>query len=180
MNKWKPIPGFDNYFASKDGFIKSVRVVYKMRNGHNKNRSKIAKEMIISSRPNHNGYLRCSLSRDGKAYYFFVHRLIAVVYIPNPNNNPFINHLNGIKNDNNVKNLEWVTQSQNEIHAHLTGLKNNKGERHPLSKLKNNNIYEIRIRLANGEKATKIAKEFGVSDATISNIKKCIRWGSVK
>jgi hypothetical protein len=52
-----------------------------------------------------------------------VHRLVAQTFIPNPENKPFINHIDGVKANNNINNLEWVTQSENELHAHKIGLK---------------------------------------------------------
>lgn len=52
-----------------------------------------------------------------------VHRLVAERYIPNPNNLPYVNHINGIKNDNQVSNLEWVTAQKNVEHSIITGLR---------------------------------------------------------
>ena len=66
------------------------------------------------------GYVTTTLSNDfgeGKKL-FRVHRLVACAFIDNPNKKPFVNHINGVKNDNNVENLEWVTNQENLIHSY--------------------------------------------------------------
>ena len=62
------------------------------------------------------GYLRVALCENGKQKRVFVHRLVAMKYIPNPHNLPQVNHKNGIKTDNRVENLEWCTASENQQH----------------------------------------------------------------
>jgi hypothetical protein len=68
------------------------------------------------------GYKQVNLSKDGKVYTCRVHRLIAQAYIPNTKNKPCINHINGIRTDNSLSNLEWCTKSENAKHAYDTGL----------------------------------------------------------
>lgn len=68
------------------------------------------------------GYLRVRLSVNGDMRPFKVHRVVAICFIENPYNKREVNHINGIKDQNNVSNLEWVTSSENAKHAHLTGL----------------------------------------------------------
>ena len=62
------------------------------------------------------GYLRVALCENGKQKRVFVHRLVAMKYIPNPHNLPQVNHKNGVKTDNRVENLEWCTASENQQH----------------------------------------------------------------
>ena len=113
MNKeiWKDVKGYEGkYQVSNLGRIKSI----KFKNG---NQEKILKLTDCK------GYKIIRLCKDGIVKSFKVHRLVAQAFIPNYNNMPIINHINGIKNDNNVENLEWCTYSHNETEAHRMGLK---------------------------------------------------------
>lgn len=75
-------------------------------------------------RSNGNGYLYLRLSNNGVISNEYVHRLVAKTFIPNPDNKPEINHMDGNKSNNHVSNLEWCTSSENKKHAIRTGLKN--------------------------------------------------------
>jgi hypothetical protein len=61
-----------------------------------------------------NGYMRIALSNNGKKKFFYIHRLLALHFIPNPENKPCIDHINGVKDDNRLENLRWVTISENQ------------------------------------------------------------------
>lgn len=69
------------------------------------------------------GYHQIGLRKDGRYHQLYVHRLVAIVFIQNIDNKPFINHKNGIKTDNRVENLEWCTRSENMHHAWETQLR---------------------------------------------------------
>lgn len=92
----------------------------------NNNEFRVFKQTLVS-----NGYLRITISIDGKQKAISSHRLIATCWIKNTENKPCVNHINGIKSDNNVYNLEWCTVSENGLHAFKTGLsKQPKGKNH--------------------------------------------------
>ena len=108
---WKDIPGYrGEYQASNLGRIKSLtRYVKRSIHGRVLIKCRILKYGITC------GYHTICSKYNRSSY---VHRLIALTFIPNPENKPCINHKNGIKKDNNVKNLEWVTYSENMTHSY--------------------------------------------------------------
>lgn len=108
---WKPIKKYEGlYSASNNGRIKSL-------NYKNKNIEKPLNPTKQSC-----GYLKVELYKHGKSKVYYVHRLVAETFIQNPNNLPQVNHKDGNKQNNNIDNLEWVTPSQNQIHAVKNGL----------------------------------------------------------
>ena len=111
----------------------------------------------------------------GKMY--LLHRLIAIGFIPNPNNLPEVNHKNGIKTDNRVENLEWCTKSENIRHAIKTGLKNMSGSKNPDSKLNEKQVLEIRAKyIPKTYHSYMLAKEYGVSQHCIMLILQRKKW----
>lgn len=118
-----PIQGFGSYEVSNTGKVRSVDRVIKSTTGH---RSYKGKPMKLITNPW--GYiwisLRSSPMVDRK---IFVHVLVARTFIPNPENKPCVNHKDGFKWNNHVSNLEWVTRSENTLHAYkYLGKKPNK------------------------------------------------------
>lgn len=130
----------------------------------------------LSQRDNSNGYLRCNMNIFGVQKEYLVHRLVASLFIQNPENKPFVNHIDGNKHNNIVDNLEWCTKSENEKHAWATGLKTDtatKGELHGMHKLKESDVRYIRenhIRNGGSMKTGTLAKMFSVNPQTITEI----------
>lgn len=116
---WKDTVNIDGYEISSLGQLRSKDRTIK-REGQG---DFFKAGQPIKSYKTPKGYLRVGLSQDGKLINKFLHVLVAEAFIPNPDNKPFVNHMDGIKTNNAISNLEWVTSSENQIHAYDTGLK---------------------------------------------------------
>lgn len=114
-------------------------------------------------------YCRVRLYVNKKPRTIQYHRLRMMVFYPVENMDKLqVNHIDGNRNNNEFSNLEWVTPSENVLHAFRTGLsKPLKGESNPKSVLTENKVREICERLQNGDPTTKIAKDFNVSSSLI-------------
>ena len=115
QEEWKDINGYEGYYqVSNLGRVKSLERVVICKNGSNKK----IKEHLMSGSDNGNGYLSVMLCRNGKQKRFYIHRLVALAFIPNPNNLPEINHINEFrKDDNSVSNLEWISYLDNRCYG---------------------------------------------------------------
>ena len=112
MTKVAPIPGFEGrYSATEDGRIIS----------HENYSRKGDRYLTLHAR--RDGYVRAVLCVEGKARTFYVHRLVALAFLPNPKGMPQVNHRNAFKGDNSVKNLEWCSDSANKRHAIQIGVR---------------------------------------------------------
>jgi hypothetical protein len=129
------------------------------------------------------GYLRVVLSIENKLCTKKVHRLIAQTFIPNIENKPQVNHINGIKNDNRVDNLEWVTAKENTKHAIDNGLfyfntskqsiniNTKKGSLNVMSLLNEQKVKEIRQKFIPRKYTRKMLSiEYSVSENCIKDI----------
>lgn len=119
-----------------------------------------------------NAYLCVNISTNGKLKSFKVHRLVAQAFIPNPENKPQVNHISGVKTDNRVENLEWVTANENMLHAFKIGLNHSK-EKHYKSKLTNAQREEIiksYIPFSRNFGTRALAKKYNVSHEAISSL----------
>lgn len=164
---WKDVVNYEGlYQVSNLNRLKGVRRIIK-----NKLKGDcLLEERIISIKPDNVGYFACVLSNGKNKKTFKVHRLIAEAFIPNPENKPCVNHINGVKDDNRLENLEWVTYSENTKHAFDTGLmKTTKGDECSWSKVNEQQVLEIR-KSKGIVSYSKMSEKYGISITTISNI----------
>lgn len=117
--RWQDIEGYyDLYQISNFGRIKSLPKTW-----NTWHRTPLTtKTKILSLCKDSDGYIICGLSRNGELKNYKVHRLVAIHFIPNPDNKPEVNHRLGIKADNRFHQLEWHTPSENQLHAFKLGL----------------------------------------------------------
>lgn len=130
---------------------------------------------ILKTQVSTRGYEKCTISKDGKRQYFLVHRLVAQAFLPNTNNKPEVNHLDGDKLNNHVSNLEWVTRSENELHrARVLG--KGLGTLNGNSKFNPEDIIETRILHMSGMDCAAISRIKGISKSQTHRIINGKHW----
>ncbi len=170
---WKPIPRFGGYEASNMGRIRSLD----RRIAHARYGTVSVRGRVLAFHLDKDGYCRISISIGGESTYQGVHRLVAAAWIGECPDGWEVNHRNGVKSDNSSENLEYVTPSENTLHAlNVLGTFPH-GDSHGRAKLSSSDIPLIRDKIASGEPLSVIARQFGVCQATISNVKSGLRWG---
>jgi len=163
---WKDVPGYEGrYQVSNLGRVKSLR--------RKDSLGRIVKEKIRAFKYCKNGYHTMTLDGDTRRKTEKVHRLVLLAF--KGYSKLEVNHINGVKTDNRLENLEYCNHSSNMMHARLTGLINNKGERSGTSKLSKDQVLEIRS-LKGHLTQSKIAEMFNVSEGQIQKILSNKRW----
>ena len=120
IEEWKDVVDFEGlYEVSSLGQVRTKEGKITIRAD---GQVRVWKQRILKLKTDKGGYKRVCLWKDGKDYYFLVHRLVAMAFIPNPNNYPLINHEDGITSNNEPTNLTWCDYSYNLEHAYENGL----------------------------------------------------------
>lgn len=152
MEAWKPIVGYEgNYEVSDLGRIKNVK------------RGKI----LIPQ--NARGYRRVDLCKNGVRKLIQVHKMVCAAFIGPCPENQEINHKNGVRDDNRLENLEYLTRQNNALHARRV-LHRCCGEKHPRARLSNEAILEIINLYASGLNQSQIARTYSVTPRHICQI----------
>jgi len=163
MEIWKDIDNYNGYYqVSNLGRVRSLDRYIKNRNGYRLKKGQLLKPAILK-----NGYSNHRLWKDNKLKNLTEHRLVAIAFIPNPNNYKEVNHLNGDKLDNRIENLEWVTRSENIIHSYETGLQKPKK-----SKVTEDVFIKICFEIENGEKIGLVLDKYNCSNRVYNYRKK--------
>ena len=167
--RWLPIPDYEGWYEASDfGRIRNVR------DRMNTFVGKILKQSISSF-----GYMRVGLSKKGVTTNHLVHRLVMAAFVGQCPDGKEVNHKDCDKTNNIPDNLEYVTSSENQLHAFTFGRRSNQGENNPFSKLIEENVREIKKALGK-EPQKSIAVRFNVSRRTIGYIANGKAWTHVK
>ena len=169
---WKDIPGFVGiYKVSSLCGLKSIPRHIKYKDG----RSFFTDGKRLSVWIGNHGYYCAALRKEGKTHRVLLHRLVAMAFIPNPENKRCINHIDGNKTNNSISNLEWCTHSENLFHGYKIGL-TPKGEDHHNSKLTDAQVLEIRGAIKMGITQRNLATEYRVCQKVIWSIATRKSW----
>lgn len=163
----KTIPGYEDYQVDTNGDVWSF-------NYNNIGDCRKLKPAIRK------GYCRVTLYKNGKKKYFTIHRLVMLSFVGESKLQ--VNHINGIKDDNRLENLEYCAASENIKHAFKMGLSCKKGENNTQSKLTEKVVIEIKTALLTPYRGINndLAKKYGVTRYAITDIKIGKTWKHVK
>ena len=182
--EWKTIPGYEEYEVSDTGIVVSnIRYVFSKKE---EKAIPHKRKKVLSQYKSKTGYMCVGIGSKtiGNKKVAKVHRLVASAFIPNPLNLPEVNHKDGDKTNNNVKNLEWVTASENVKHAYESGIQPKSEKRKKLF-LKNRKENSIPVMVVNPcgkvekfNSMQELANKLGVNRSSVS--KACKKGGTVK
>jgi hypothetical protein len=161
----KTIPGYEDYQVDTNGSVYSL---------------KFGKRKKLKAGLDGRGYLVINLWENGKAKNFKIHRLIMLSF--HGESNLQVNHIDGVKTNNNLTNLEYCTQAENIRHAYKTGLACNKGVNNNSAKLTEKDVMEIKAALLAPYIGINkdLGRKYAVNPATIRSIKSGRSWKHVK
>lgn len=165
---WKPVAGYERcYSVSTSGNIKRTKATNSTTAGRERSFYK-----------NKGGYLELGLWENNKRVVRKVHRLVAITFLGNPPKGLEVNHKDGIKTNNHVSNLEYVTHSENVKHGYRLGLyKPRNGENHHMAKMKEKDVLKIR-ELFSGNICTQseLSQIYKISSQLVHSIVRRKKW----
>lgn len=166
---WLPITGYEGFYEiSNYSRVKGLKRV----DCKGQRRPESIKKLSLDS----DGYPLVVLSKNRVRETKKPHRLSAIEFIPNPENKPVVNHIDGVKTNCHISNLEWNTEEENRIHAINMGLRNDKGQNNAAAKLTNKQVIEI---YNSNFKNKELSIIYGVVPLTICRIKIGYKWAHI-
>ena len=175
QEEWKPIKEYEGlYEVSSRGRVKRLGRIVTDSLG----RERLIKEIMLTPQVNiKTGYVYIHIGKREQRRLVSLHRLVAKAFIPKEEGKPYVNHIDGDKENNNVENLEWVTAQENTQHAYEKGLLKNYGEGNGASVLTDEQAKRIRV-LYRQKSYTQdeLAELYGVSQGTVSYIVRNISY----
>lgn len=161
---WKDIEGYEGlYQVSNMGRVRSLERTRSMNQDRVRKPVPVPGRILVPQKKKA-GYLGVVLSKDGKQRNVRIHCIVAKSFLPNPEGKPQVNHINGIKSDNRLSNLEWATNSENQQHALATGLRDMSQRRKAIFQYDMSGKF---IRSWNG--AVEVEKETGMSQRYVAS-----------
>lgn len=173
MEIWKDIVGYEGFYqVSNQGRVKSLSRLVDNHSGF----KKVLKEKILKPTISKTGYFVLSFKKENKKKTFKLHRLVAFAFIPLIEGKNYVNHINGIKLDNSIENLEWCTIKENNNHAVINNLRNDIGIDNLNSKLKKEDVLFIR---ESELKSKELALIFDIHESTVCKARKKITYKNI-
>lgn len=171
--EWRDIPNFEGYQVSSFGRVKGVDRFRKGRSGLRLTRGQELKQILSKK-----GYPEVRLRKQG-CHTRLVHKLVASAFLTKSEGCTQVNHINGIKTDNCVENLEWVTQSKNQLHAYKLGLQPSRsGERNSRAVLTDEKVTTLKELYNLGKSAKEVAEIMNINLYTVRQIIAGRTWKS--
>lgn len=179
---WLSVPDdrfADYYLISSEGRLQALDRIIVEANG----KERFHKGRLVT--PKQTGiYLGVSLFAKPHAQRFYLHRLVASAFVPNPDNKPHVNHINYNRYDNRAANLEWVTPRENTRHSAQAGrlgcINPVVGESHHSARLSENAVKWLRLSWKPGDSVAELATHFGVTKRALYQVLRGRTWKHVE
>jgi len=163
--EWRDVPNFEGYQVSSLGKIRGIDRLKQGRSGLRLTRGQELKQV-----PNKKGYPEVRLRKNG-THTRLVHKLVSSAFLVKSEGQTQINHINGVKTDNSVINIEWVTQSENQKHAYKLGLQPSRaGEGNSRATITDKDVTKLKLLYNSGKTTKEVSELIGVNLSIIRQI----------